>query len=115
MRCPKCSHEFEPDLTDAEVESLSAKQIEALIEADENSSWWELHDGDAVRIDGLGPVKHVAKHGGNEGSGEEMWFVIRIGSRLFKKSGYHASWDGSNWDGPFEEVRERERMQTVYE
>lgn len=109
MKCPNCSHEF------FEADALSMDEVRRCIEADEDANWYEIRDGDCKYIEDLGPIERVASQGGGEGSGSEMWVVVKIGSRLFKKSGYYASWDGDNWDGPFEEVRPRERMVTFYE
>ena len=45
----------------------------------------------------------------------DIWVVIKIGDRLFKKTGYHRSHDGTYWDGSVTEVRARETTITVYD
>lgn len=52
---------------------------------------------------------------GTEGGGEYIYIVFKIGDRHFKKEGYYASYDGSNWDGDFQEVTPIERTVVFYE
>lgn len=51
---------------------------------------------------------------GGEGQGSNRYIVFRIGDQLFRKSGYYASYHGSDWDGDFDEVEEYERTITDY-
>lgn len=91
----------------------------------EGSGWHSLvehlfwADGVSV-IPGFGTLAGVEDHGGGEGSGEERWYVFSVttedGSvRHFRKSGYYASFVGSEFDGAFEEVQPAERTITVWE
>ena len=45
----------------------------------------------------------------------DIWVVIEIDGRYFKKTGYHQSHDGTYWDGAVTEVRPQEKTITVYE
>lgn len=108
--CPNCSHIFAAQV---EVDKLTTAEILQYID-EADYSWYELRDGE-YPVDGLGIVKSVFAFGGGEGSGEEMWCVIQVGSRLFRKDGYYRSWDGDNWDGPFREVTAKPKTITVYE
>ncbi|MFE2997978.1 hypothetical protein ACFXG4_23530 [Nocardia sp. NPDC059246] len=110
--------------------TLTAKEIEAKIEAFEQDghefSWydWKWETGfDAVDVPDLGKVWVVDTFGGGEGSGEEMYIIFRVletgerpyRARYFQKDGYYASFDGSNWDGAFFEVRPTQINATIYE
>lgn len=73
-----------------------------------------------VEIPGLGRAHLVEDHGGGEGSGEERWFVFAVTDaggnvRHFRRNGYYASFVGSNFDGPTEEVRSVEKLVSVWE
>ena len=89
---------------------------DALID-NEDVGDWELHEGsfDPNAWGDLGPVEHVASVGGSEGAGEVMYYVVKCGSRYFRKEGYYASWDGSRWDGRFREVHPVEKTITVWD
>lgn len=71
----------------------------------------------------IGTVTLVESHGGGEGSGEERWIVFKVVSnpgtriaeeRLFRRNGYYASFHGSDFDGPTEEVQPTEKSITVW-
>lgn len=63
---------------------------------------------------------------GGEGSQESIYIVFSVESydahpfddspakRYFHKSGYYASYDGSNWDGDFTEVFPKQKTITVW-
>ena len=63
-------------------------------------------------------VEVEATVGGGEGSGEEMYLVLKTTDgesvQYFRKDGYYASFDGSNWDGAFYEVTPTQKTITVY-
>lgn len=113
------------DMTEAE---------EAVAEeaANNDRTWEELEytlKGSAVWGDdpAVPPVTHievrgeqaeievVEDHGGGEGSGEERWIVVRVGTQFFRQEGYYVSHYGSEFDGDFKEVHKTERMVTFYE
>lgn len=68
-------------------------------------------------IEGLGWVS-IPENFGGEGMGDDRWvvFYIEATGQYFKKSGYYASYDGTNWgDGDFAVVSPKEKVVTVYE
>jgi hypothetical protein len=89
-----------------------------------NSYWgdgWDFWawENKSTEIEGLGKVTTVEQFGG-EGQGDRAWVVVRVDfpngtSRYFKKDGYHASHDGTYYDGYFSEVTPQEKVVTVYE
>lgn len=75
-------------------------------------------DGD-VEIPGLGTLKVIETFGG-EGLGDQYWVVFSLtdgdgNTRLFRRNGYYASFDGGYLDGPLLEVKPVDRMVTFYE
>ena len=71
-----------------------------------------------VAIPGIGQARTVEDFGG-KGQGENRWIVFKVtnaeGERLFRKSGYYASFYGTDWDGELEEVVAKEKTVTVFE
>lgn len=94
-------------------------------ESSENSwagSWWEeladSNDGYKSEITLRGntvEVEKVASKPAEEGGGDTIFVVIRIGTQFFKKEGYYVSHDGEYWDGYLTEVFPEEKTITVYE
>ena len=95
------------------------KDIELAI--GEIGDWYWLGDGcvdeQVEGIDGL--VTAVEMKGGGEGQGEYTHVVFKIVNdgvtRHFKKVGCHVSHDGTYWDGPFTEVKQQQKVVTVWE
>ena len=81
---------------------------------DEERVWWAEFSGRGDEVAGLGTVTEVDDGGGMD-EGSNLFVVLAIGDRFFRKSGYYASHDGSYWDGSFKQVRPREKTITVYE
>lgn len=90
------------------------------------SGWGELvealfwTDSANVELDGIGTITGIEDHGGGEGSGEERWFVFKVTDsageeRVFRRNGYYASFYGSDFDGPTEEVYPVQKTVTVWE
>lgn len=85
-----------------------------------NERWrakFELDEPGAA-IPGIGQAVLVEQFGG-EGQGDQLWFVFRVTDadgedRLFRKSGYYASYDGGEYDGDLDEVVEAQVLTTVY-
>lgn len=112
----KCEHCGQP-LPD--VEALTADRIHEILEnwIEENSDWAEVGaygDDSGDVIPQLGRVAQVEQVGGMD-QGTHAHVVLRVGSRLFRKDGYHQSHDGTYYDGAFYEVSRREKTVTVYE
>jgi hypothetical protein len=65
-------------------------------------------------------VELVEADTGGEGHGEDIYMVFKTTDvngdiQYWRKEGYYASYDGSDWDGDFREVRPVERVVTFYE
>lgn len=65
-------------------------------------------------------VELVESDTGGEGHGEDIYMVFKTTDadgtvQYWRKDGYYASYDGSDWDGDFREVRPQERVVTFYE
>lgn len=68
---------------------------------------------------GIGKVSLVDRYGG-EGKGEDYWLVLKVigedgSERFFKRTGWYASYGGSELDGPTEEVTPVERPTIFWE
>ncbi|XVU22559.1 hypothetical protein ACQPZJ_35565 [Actinoplanes sp. CA-054009] len=74
-----------------------------------------------ITIDGVPvTVKRIGDtYTGGEGGGEDIEMIFEISdglfTRYFRKTGYYYSYDGSNWDGGFSEVKPAQKTITVYE
>lgn len=104
------------------MDALTTADVLAAIESwfdAEDQSWWELRDcfdrHEAITLPDLPDPLYVVDSYGGSGMGEQMWVILEYAGRFFRKSGFFASWDGSNWDGPFQEVRSERKMVTVYQ
>jgi hypothetical protein len=100
---------------------LDVKQVEAILDEwvegpgeswNEVGSTWKDKEGEDVP--GLGMVTRIADHGGSD-QGSAAWVVLKVGSRLFRKTGFYASYDGFTWDGDFRVVEAKPKTITVYE
>jgi|SRR6185436_1829797 len=105
--------------TEEVFDALSLALNENWVDDPDDLDWAEVNE--ALSYGGtlgtkLGTFKAVSEAGG-EGQGDDIWFVFEVKDtgQLFKKSGYYASHYGTEWDGPFEEVRAVERMVVFYE
>jgi len=98
---------YEPDLWEGEVDS-----------------WYDVEEGfdyknQSFVIDGV-KIEKAEFDTGGEGHGEDIYMVFKTTDadgnvQYWRKDGYYASYDGSNWDGDFREVRPVERVVTYYE
>ena len=89
-------------------------------------SWNDIHYefSQPFTVPGLGVVTNVYSEGGGEGSGEHVEVVLRVEPpmtdyneslvRYFRKTGYYSSYEGTVWDGAFEEVEPRKVTVTQY-
>jgi hypothetical protein len=74
---------------------------------------------DPALVSGLGSVTVVDVFGGREGSGEYLHLVFKVidsagVATFYKKEGSYASFNGREWDGPFEQVTPVEKVYTDY-
>lgn len=83
-------------------------------------SWLGDESSDTIfDVPRLGKVRVVEQFGG-EGLGDQAWIVIGLTmchdvERLFRKEGWHASHDGTYYDGDLVEVSARVVEKTVFE
>ncbi|MFF0498479.1 hypothetical protein ACFYU5_18885 [Nocardia aobensis] len=111
--------------------NLSVADVKEALESYEDEhgegGWyfWKYEAPDSgVMIPGIGNVRVVDSVGGGEGSGEEMYLIFSVqpegekyawNVKYYRKDGYYASFDGSNWDGGFFEVKKVQRTVTLFE
>jgi hypothetical protein len=84
----------------------TAQQIEQAV--DSLASWSDLAYSEDITVTISGEevrLTYITGQPGGEGSGEDVYVVFKAGTQFFCKSGYYASYDGSNWDGDVREVR----------
>lgn len=101
---------------------MRLKDIEAVLDEFEGG-WGELAELDGERVEGIpGYVTGIERQGGAIGDREYSHVVIKIQfigakgeARFFKKVGCYTSYSGTTWDGPFTEVKLREKVLTVWE
>lgn len=110
--------------------TYSVQELESLLDDfrqdDKYTGWtgldWFFQDfPDAVvRLDEIGAVQIVEHNSPGEGNdGAACRMIVSVTGtdgkvRYFQKNGYYASYDGTNWDGGFFEVRPAEHVVTVY-
>jgi hypothetical protein len=82
--------------------------------------WDNLEDREngfkgAILVDGEAVVfeKVASDEGGEYGYG--TFLIFKVGTQLFKKSGYYRSHYGNDWDGSFTEVNATTKTVVVYE
>lgn len=86
---------------------MDVKEIKTALE--NHGDWWDLAEGGrTVNVEGLGDVKTVI--GYTREVGEDVYIVLEIGGRYFRKEGYHVSHDGTYWDGDFYEATPTEKV-----
>ena len=61
------------------------------------------------------PNSELVEDFGGEGLGDHAHVVIRVDDKLFKIDGYYSSYDGTDWDTEWYEVKPAEKTITVYE
>lgn len=76
--------------------------------------WYEENMEGLPNLEGIGQLEFVDS-GGGEGDGAEIWVVIKIGNRYFRKTGYYSSWGSDEMDGDLEEVKPKQVEVTQYE
>lgn len=78
--------------------------------------WHEGEENGPFELPEFGTLAYVDGEHGGEGSGENIWQVWSVTAddevQYFRKQGYYASYDGSNWDGDLYEVEPFEKTVT---
>lgn len=85
--------------------------------SNEGYSWdeFEYTKQAVISIEGTDvPVKFVEGETGGEGSGEYCYVILRVGEQYFRKEGYYSSYNGTDWDGDFDEVEPYQKTITDY-
>ncbi len=81
-------------------------------------SRWDKDKEKSIEIPGIGDAQFVDSTGGYEDEGSYMDVVFKINSdgrdRFFRKTGTYDSWDSSEWDGAFEEVKEKTSTKIIW-
>lgn len=105
--------------------SYTAAQVEAAIEAKNEESWgssWDYNEewvGDnrlVLDIDGVQEyAEYIDGKPAEEGGGETIYAIFKVGDQFFRKDGYYLSHDGQYWDGDLYEVTPQVKTITVYE
>ena len=118
VKCPHCG---------GVVATTSVSMIESLLTSysrkNAHGAWdaFTYQDGKTFDIPGLGTVVLVEHLGGHEDDGSYTHLIFRISDgdgetdSYYRKTGSYDSWDGTDWDGPFEEVISKTRTTTSYE
>lgn len=96
--------------------SYTVKELEDAV-YDSEEGWGGVRYADIDDLPGIGTVEVLDSYGG-EGQGDELWVVFNVtnseGSRTWRKSGWYASYSGSDWDGDLEEVVARPKVITEW-
>lgn len=75
---------------------------------------WYGDNNPRVELDGLGMLEFVETTPEDPGDGKYFGSVWKLGNQYFVKDGYYSSWDSSEFDGAFHEVKQAEVKQTVW-
>lgn len=100
------------------VDGLSAGVVDKLVNWDD---WDYSSVGDSEDYNGLGVVellvepksKDYDSYGGI--AEEDVFIVVKVEGRLFKKEGYRNSYGTLDWNGSCREVKSEPRTITVYD
>ena len=109
MNCPTCGQS---------TDTISAEIVNKLVD-------WDDYDyavkGDSTHYDGLGFVELTVEPKGKDYDSyggileEDVFVVVRIDDRLFKKEGTRSSYGSLYWDGECREVKAEPRIVTVFD
>lgn len=76
---------------------------------------WYGDETKKVELEGLGTLEFVTMTPDDPGDGKFFGSVWKLGDQYFCQGGYYSSWDSSEFDGSFNEVRPAEQKVTVWE
>lgn len=92
----------------------TVKQIRDAVEADFDDNWGEflslIDDENGAELPSLGAFAKQEDEGGES----RPWVVFSVGEQFFEKNGTHDSWEGTEWDGGFQEVFPFKETITVF-
>lgn len=72
--------------------------------------WEYLWDGESESLETkYGTLTRVSIETDYDEGRQEQTMIVRVGDRFFKKIGYYDSWDSTDWDGKFVEVKPVEK------
>ncbi len=77
----------------------------------------ERYPTECAHIKHLGKIETVYSKGGCEGGGDEAVRVFKFidhGGICVKITGYYSSYEGTEWNGDWKEVKPQEKTITVY-
>ena len=95
----------------SKVTNYTKEEIELAVDGD----WCELKYGKStLRLRGENVPTECLEEEGGEGCGEYACVIFKVGSQIFRKEGYYASYDGYTWDGDFDEVEPYPKTITAY-
>jgi hypothetical protein len=69
----------------------------------------------ALLLDGRAVLAHKVDLSQLDEGATDVWIVIKVEGRHFRKTGYRQSHDGTYWDGAVTEVRPKQQTITVYD
>jgi hypothetical protein len=81
---------------------------------DYDNPWMDIYYGEHNSVETPWGTLEKVKSWGGEGDGAEIYLVVKVGDRLFRKAGYYSSWDSSSMDSPLVEVEEYVEPTTYY-
>lgn len=86
-----------------------------------NSGWgsWD-EKAEPVQVEHLGEVRMRETYTGAEDGGSNAELIFEVNTvdgdtRYFHKTGYYSSYNGTEWDGDFREVKPVQKTITVFE
>jgi hypothetical protein len=77
-----------------------------------NFFWGDMPE-ELPYLEGIGQLESVDT-GGGEGDGAEVWAVLKVGQRYFRKTGEYSSWGDSQMSSDIEEVYPKEVLKTEW-
>lgn len=111
--------------------SFTAEELRQAIENpnqedyDDYECWWEaewyFEGGKEFQINGETVTVNLESYDSGldpdytDNYKTNIEIILNANGRLFRKTGYHQSFSGGEFDGPFEEVKPVEKTVTVYE
>ena len=96
---------------------MTAQEIISKLKSKDDSYFFEgLYDNEGSS-DEFGEVRGVSAKGGYEGGGEDAERVVHFVDHniYIMETGFYSSYNGTDWEGDFTEVKPAQKTITVYE